>query len=82
LPAVVNYDLLRSTVDYIHRIGRTGAGESGVAGEFRHFQRRGSFPGDDLAEQTNTVTLLDQAGSNLREPTPDEFTASNIGQVG
>jgi superfamily II DNA/RNA helicase len=32
LPAVVNYDLPRSAVDYIHRIGRTGrAGESGVA---------------------------------------------------
>ena len=32
LPAVVNYDLPRSPVDYLHRIGRTGrAGESGVA---------------------------------------------------
>ena len=32
LPAVVNYDLPRSAVDYVHRIGRTArAGESGVA---------------------------------------------------
>ena len=32
LPAVVNYDLPRSSVDYTHRIGRTGrAGESGMA---------------------------------------------------
>ena len=32
LPVVVNYDLPRSPVDYVHRIGRTGrAGESGVA---------------------------------------------------
>ena len=32
LPVVVNYDLPRSAVDYIHRIGRTGrAGERGVA---------------------------------------------------
>ncbi|WP_298211572.1 DEAD/DEAH box helicase [Acidovorax sp.] len=35
LPAVVNYDLPRSAVDYVHRIGRTGrAGESGVAVSF------------------------------------------------
>jgi ATP-dependent RNA helicase RhlE len=35
LPAVVNYDLPRSTVDYTHRIGRTGrAGECGVAVSF------------------------------------------------
>ncbi len=35
LAAVVNYDLPRSSVDYIHRIGRTGrAGESGVAISF------------------------------------------------
>jgi ATP-dependent RNA helicase RhlE len=35
LPAVVNYDLPRSAVDYTHRIGRTGrAGHSGVAVSF------------------------------------------------
>ncbi len=35
LPAVVNYDLPRSTDDYVHRIGRTGrAGRSGVAVSF------------------------------------------------
>ena len=35
LPVVVNYDLPRSSVDYIHRIGRTGrAGESGMAISF------------------------------------------------
>jgi len=35
LPAVVNYDLPRSTVDYLHRIGRTGrAGQSGMAVSF------------------------------------------------
>jgi ATP-dependent RNA helicase RhlE len=35
LPAVVNYDLPRSTADYTHRIDRTGrAGESGVAVSF------------------------------------------------
>ena len=35
LPAVVNYDLPRSAVDYLHRIGRTGrAGEAGTAISF------------------------------------------------
>jgi ATP-dependent RNA helicase RhlE len=35
LPAVINYDLPRSAVDYLHRIGRTGrAGEEGVAISF------------------------------------------------
>ena len=35
LPVVVNFDLPRSAVDYLHRIGRTArAGESGVAVSF------------------------------------------------
>ena len=35
LPVVLNYDLPRSAVDYVHRIGRTGrAGESGLAVSF------------------------------------------------
>ncbi len=35
LPVVVNYDLPRSAVDYVHRTGRTGrAGQSGLAVSF------------------------------------------------
>ena len=34
---MVNYDLPRAPLDYIHRIGRTGrAGESGIAISFIH----------------------------------------------
>ncbi|MBT2320867.1 DEAD/DEAH box helicase [Variovorax paradoxus] len=44
LPAVVNYDLPRSAVDYLHRIGRTGrAGESGVALSFVSADREAHF---------------------------------------
>jgi ATP-dependent RNA helicase RhlE len=44
LPAVVNYDLPRSAVDYTHRIGRTGrAGESGVAISFVSFDTEQHF---------------------------------------
>jgi ATP-dependent RNA helicase RhlE len=44
LPAVVNYDLPRSTVDYTHRIGRTGrAGDSGVAVSFVTADAEGHF---------------------------------------
>lgn len=44
LAAVVNYDLPRSTTDYVHRIGRTGrAGESGVAVSFVTASAEGHF---------------------------------------
>jgi len=44
LPAVVNYDLPRSPVDYLHRIGRTGrAGEAGVAVSFVSAQTEAHF---------------------------------------
>ena len=44
LPAVVNYDLPRSTSDYVHRIGRTGrAGEHGVAVSFVTEEMRAHF---------------------------------------
>ncbi|RYF45093.1 MAG: DEAD/DEAH box helicase, partial [Comamonadaceae bacterium] len=44
LPVVVNYDLPRSTVDYTHRIGRTGrAGQSGLAISFVTAQTEAHF---------------------------------------
>jgi superfamily II DNA/RNA helicase len=44
LPAVLNFDLPRSPVDYLHRIGRTGrAGEVGVAVSFVTSQNSAHF---------------------------------------
>jgi ATP-dependent RNA helicase RhlE len=55
LPAVVNYDLPRSAVDYVHRIGRTGrAGESGVAVSFVTAESSAHFA---LIERRNSLSL-------------------------
>jgi len=55
LPAVVNYDLPRSAVDYTHRIGRTGrAGESGTAISFVTAESEQHFR---LIEKRNNVRL-------------------------
>jgi superfamily II DNA/RNA helicase len=55
LPAVVNYDLPRSAVDYTHRIGRTGrAGESGVAVSFVSADTEAHF---HLIEKRNDIAL-------------------------
>jgi superfamily II DNA/RNA helicase len=55
LPAVVNYDLPRSTDDYIHRIGRTGrAGQSGVAVSFVSASTEAHFR---LIEKRHRLTL-------------------------
>ncbi|MBA5635735.1 DEAD/DEAH box helicase [Duganella sp. LX20W] len=55
LPAVVNYDLPRSAVDYTHRIGRTGrAGESGVAVSFVSADTEAHFR---LIEKRNGILL-------------------------
>jgi len=56
LPAVVNYDLPRSTADYTHRIGRTGrAGESGVAVSFVTSSAEAHFR---LIEKRHGIRLL------------------------
>lgn len=44
LPVVVNYDLPRSAVDYVHRTGRTGrAGQSGLAVSFVSAEHEAHF---------------------------------------
>lgn len=55
LPAVVNFDLPRSTDDYLHRIGRTGrAGLSGVAVSFVSAATEAHFR---LIEKRNRIRL-------------------------
>jgi superfamily II DNA/RNA helicase len=55
LPAVVNYDLPRSPLDYVHRIGRTGrAGETGVATSFITAENDAHFR---LIERKNRLAL-------------------------
>jgi ATP-dependent RNA helicase RhlE len=55
LPSVVNYDLPRSPVDYLHRIGRTGrAGDSGVAVSFITAANSAHF---DLIERRHHLNL-------------------------
>jgi ATP-dependent RNA helicase RhlE len=55
LPAVLNFDLPRSAVDYVHRIGRTGrAGEAGVAVSFVTAQNSAHFA---LIERRHRLSL-------------------------
>ena len=56
LPVVVNYDLPRSSVDYVHRIGRTArAGSSGLAVSFISRDTATHF---DLIEKRNRQRLV------------------------
>ncbi len=56
LPVVVNYDLPRSSVDYVHRIGRTArAGTSGLAVSFISRDTATHF---DLIEKRNRQRLV------------------------
>jgi superfamily II DNA/RNA helicase len=58
LGAVVNFDLPRAPLDYIHRIGRTGrAGESGIAVTFVDHETEGHLR---LIEKKNQLDLTRQ----------------------
>jgi len=58
LKTVVNYDLPRSPLDYLHRIGRTGrAGESGLAVSFVDHETEAHLR---VIEKKNHVTLTRQ----------------------
>jgi superfamily II DNA/RNA helicase len=80
LPAVVNYDLPRSTDDYVHRIGRTGrAGQSGVAVSFVSASTEAHFR---LIEKRRRMTLPREiiAGFEPVETAPP-VTAATTGGI-
>ena len=76
LPVVVNYDLPRSAVDYVHRIGRTGrAGESGLAISFVSADTEAHFR---LIEKRQGLSLPREqiAGFEPQETLPENTPAS------
>jgi ATP-dependent RNA helicase RhlE len=79
LPAVVNFDLPRSTDDYVHRIGRTGrAGASGVAVSFVSTATEPHFR---LIEKRNRFRLERERLPGF-EPTAAVPTPANLGTGG
>lgn len=86
LPVVVNYDLPRSAVDYVHRIGRTGrAGEPGLAvslvsaaaeAHFRLIEKRQKLqlPREQIAgfEPTETVVPAAPGAGGIKGRRPSK----------
>ena len=82
LPVVVNYDLPRSAVDYIHRIGRTGrAGEQGVAISFVSADSHAHFRLIAKRHQLD-IPLDTVAGFEPAESTPASHDPSTGGIKG
>jgi ATP-dependent RNA helicase RhlE len=79
LPAVVNYDLPRSAVDYTHRIGRTGrAGEAGVAINFVSASTHAHF---SLIEKLHGLALEREQSAGF-EPRETEAPAPLVAPDG
>lgn len=78
LPAVVNFDLPRSPVDYVHRIGRTGrAGDAGTAVSFVTAQNSAHFA---LIERRHRLALAREVVLGF-EPNDTPVLPSNNGGV-
>ena len=78
LPAVVNYDLPRSTDDYLHRIGRTGrAGAAGVAVSFVTADAAAHFR---LIEKRHALALTRETIAGF-EPTETAAPAPGNGGI-
>lgn len=83
LPVVVNYDLPRSAVDYVHRIGRTGrAGASGLA---LSFVSSTTEPHMRLIEKRQALQLEREVVAGFEptdtEPAPDLAAVPGTGGV-
>ncbi|MBC7368972.1 MAG: DEAD/DEAH box helicase [Undibacterium sp.] len=79
LPVVVNYDLPRSAVDYVHRIGRTGrAGESGLAVNFISAETHAHF---QVIEKRNGLTVAREQIAGF-EPESTEVPAPRVTGTG
>jgi len=80
LPAVVNYDLPRSAVNYLHRIGRTGrAGASGVALTFLGPQDEAHF---QLIEKRQGLSLPREQIAGYEPSAPSPMPAVEAGPGG
>lgn len=81
LPAVINYDLPRSPVDYLHRVGRTGrAGEVGTAVSFVSAADEAHFR---LIEKRHRLAIARERvpGFEPTEPAPPPAAAPPGGGV-
>jgi superfamily II DNA/RNA helicase len=79
LPAVVNFDLPRSAVDYTHRIGRTGrAGEEGLA---ISFVTPDSLAHWTLIEKRHAVKLKPESLLGFEATAPTAPQAPNSGGI-
>jgi superfamily II DNA/RNA helicase len=75
LPAVVNYDLPRSTADFVHRVGRTGrAGRPGTAVTFVTPVNESHL---DLIEKRHLVESVDREVLPGLEPNEEEWNVKS-----
>lgn len=88
MPVVINYDLPRSAVDYVHRIGRTGRAEqSGLAISFvtadsqAHFQLIQKRQGLSLPLEEITGFIPAETAIAPTKDTTDVSSKANVGGI-